>query len=63
MACYCLCAVNHPEEPGICTGDGDDTVRFSEFPEDSALASLKSVDVRMCTPCREKTIARRNAEV
>lgn len=57
MSCYCLCATNHPDHPGICTGEATGKLRFSDFPEESILAIRDYVDVPMCRPCREKTLA------
>jgi len=59
MSCYCLCVVNHPNSPGICTGKGVGKLRFSDFPADSGLAKVESVDVLMCKPCWEKTLDER----
>jgi hypothetical protein len=54
--CNCLCAINHPDESGICTMEATGALRFSNFPNDSPLAHLKFWDVAMCDPCRSATL-------
>ena len=55
--CYCLCAVNHPDVEGICTGQRDDEIEFwtDVFRDETVMVS-------MCSPCIEATRAHRASE-
>ena len=60
MSCYCLCVVNHPDHPGICTGEARSMLRFSGFPADSILSKVGYVEVQVCDPCRQSTVAEKS---
>jgi len=51
--CLCLCIANHPDDRGICNGDGETTMRFAT---DDDL-----VDVEMCQACANATWNRKIA--
>ena len=42
--CHCLCVTTHPDDAGICDGDGV-TARHFDTP------SIGPVDVPLCAPC------------
>jgi hypothetical protein len=54
-ACNCLCPVNHRETRGVCTGQGDTSLRFDS-------PTIGEVDVAMCSGCVAATLAARVAK-
>jgi hypothetical protein len=55
-SCHCLCTVNHPEHMGICTAEATTALQFTDFPAESPIAVLGSVNVGMCEPCKKETL-------
>lgn len=56
-ACHCLCAVNHPEQSGLCAGDPAPAAITFEV---STATGTKYVRVTMCQDCRVATLAHRH---
>ena len=48
--CHCLCAVNHAETRGVCTGQVDTSLRFDS-------PTTGEIDVLMCSACVAATLA------
>jgi hypothetical protein len=48
--CYCLCAINHPEERGICTGEKNQVVIFTK----GGYSGQR--EVLMCKRCAAETL-------
>ncbi|MGH3222259.1 MAG: hypothetical protein ACRDPY_26795 [Streptosporangiaceae bacterium] len=50
--CRCFCGIAHPDDEGICDGEGVTTRRLTSF-------TFGTVDVPVCAPCAAAEAARK----